>query len=117
MILSDDIDMKLNFTKEPRQLEKTDVDFMSTSCDVHVIFSSLWPISSNPEAWNWNWNWNALFHVDKIIEKKQHHTHKMYNTSSSSYQSICLIKVNLKIIIIITIIIMVIISKIKYISK
>ena len=20
--------------------------------------------------WNWNWNWNALFHVDKIVEKK-----------------------------------------------
>ena len=38
MILSDDIDMKLNFTREPKQLEKTDVDVMSTSCDVHVIF-------------------------------------------------------------------------------
>ena len=42
--------------------------------------------------------------------------HKMHDTSSSSYQSICLIKVNVKIIII-TIIILVIISKIKYISK
>ena len=29
---------------------------------------------------------NALFHIDKIIEKKNH-MHKMHNTSSSSYQS------------------------------
>ena len=63
---------------------------------------------------NWNWNWNALFHVDKIIEKKD--THKMHNTSSSSYQSICLIKVNVKIMLI-AIIIIVITSKIKHISK
>ena len=39
--------------------------------------------------------WNALFRVDKILEKK-YHMHKMHNTSSSSYQSICLIKVNVK---------------------
>ena len=32
------------------------------------------------------------FMLTKIIEKK--HLHKMHNTSSSSYQSICLIKVN-----------------------
>ena len=38
-------------------------------------------------------NWDALFRVDKIIEKKNH-MHKMHNTSSSPYQSICLIKVN-----------------------
>ena len=55
------------------------------------------------------------FMLKKIIEKKKH-MHKMYNTSSSSYQTICLIKVNVKIIII-TVIIIVIISKIKYISK
>ena len=23
------------------------------------------------KIWNWNWNWNALFHVDKIVEKKK----------------------------------------------
>ena len=22
-------------------------------------------------GWNWNWNWNALFHVEKIVEKKK----------------------------------------------
>ena len=37
-------------------------------------------------------DWNALFCVNKIIEKN--HMHKMH--SSSSYQSICLIKVNIK---------------------
>ena len=63
------------------------------------------------DYWNWNWNWNALFHVDKNHRKKI-----QVNTSSSSYQSICLIKVNVKIIII-TVIKIVIISKIKYISK
>ena len=39
-------------------------------------------------------DWNALFHVDKIVEKKSNYL--MHNTSSSSYQSICLIKVNVK---------------------
>ena len=40
-------------------------------------------------------DWNALFRVDKIVEKKNQ-INKMHNTSSSSYQSICPIKVNIK---------------------
>ena len=40
-------------------------------------------------------DWNALFRVDKIVEKKNQ-INKMHNTNSSSYQSICLIKVNVK---------------------
>ena len=39
-------------------------------------------------------DWNALFRVDKIVEKNQ--ISKMRSTSSSSYQSIYLIKVNVK---------------------
>ena len=40
-------------------------------------------------------NSNALFRVGKMVKRK-YHMHKMHNTSSSSYQSICLIKVNVK---------------------
>ena len=39
-------------------------------------------------------DWNALFHVDKIVEKKSNQL--LHNTSSNSYQSICLIKVDVK---------------------
>ena len=39
---------------------------------------------------------NAVFCVGKIVEKKKIQMNKMHNTSSSSNQSIRLIKVNVK---------------------
>ena len=39
-------------------------------------------------------DWNALFRADKILEQNQ--MNEMHNTSSSSYQSICLIKFSVK---------------------
>ena len=83
------------------------------------LFSVLrWSYSDSSYIWI-GLGCNALFHVDKIAKKIRKDFHKMHNTSSSLYQSMCLIQVNVEIIIIIItmIIIKMIISMIKNISK
>ena len=54
-----------------------------------------WLTARNSQAFWIGLDWNALFRVDKIVEIKNQ-MNKMHNTSSSSYQSICLIKINVK---------------------
>ena len=41
-----------------------------------------------------NWNWNSLFYLDKIVKKERKNMYDMVNTSSNSYQLLCLIKLN-----------------------
>ena len=75
--------------------------------------SVMWEVLKVPQDCFKEWtglDLNALFHVTKIVEKN--HMHKMHNTSSCSYQSICLINVNIKVKMIIIIILIIIIMMI-----